>query len=144
MNTRINTYDDLLQEKARLTALLQTQKDQVRQDFREIKEELTPIKTAVNFIGQITTKDSGNPLLNGAIDTMVDLVVKKLILGRAGWLTKLVVPFVIKNFASHKIEENKNAILRKIFSWFPKKKKEEDTQAESNGKMHPVTEEEED
>lgn len=143
MNTRINTYEDLLQEKARLAALLQVQKEQVRNDFREIKEELAPVKSAINYIGQFTTKDSSNPLLNGAIDTAVDLVVKKLILGRAGWFTRLVVPFLIKNFASHKIEENKNTILSKIFSLFPKKKKTEDTTPHSNGKMQPVQEEEE-
>lgn len=143
MNASINTYEDLLQEKERLQALLQSQKQVVREDIRQIKEELAPVKSAVNFIGKMATREPGNPLLNSAVDTVIDLVVKKLVLGRAGWFTRLAVPFVMKNFASHAIDEKKDAILRKIFSWFGKKKNHDDTQVEGNGKMHEVTEDDE-
>jgi hypothetical protein len=142
MKSRINTYEDLLDEQKRLQLLLQTQKDIVRQDIREIKEELAPIKTAVNFIGKLTTRDSGNPLINSTVNTAIDLLIRKVVLGRAGWITKLVVPFIIKNFASHAIDEKKDSIIQKLFSWFGKKKKEDHPDpATSNGKLHPVEEE---
>jgi hypothetical protein len=45
----------------------------------------------------------------------------------------------MKNFSSHIVDEKKDDILRKVFSLFKKKKKGDKTH-ESNGKMHPVEE----
>ena len=143
MTNTIRTYEDLLAERQRLEALLQTQKQVIRQDFNEIKQELVPVKTAINFLGKLTTQDHSNPLLNGTINTIIDLVVRKGLLARAGWFTKFIVPFVMKNFSSHVVDEKKDDILRKVFSLFRKKKKGDKTH-ESNGKMHHAVEEEDD
>lgn len=126
MTNRINTYDELLQEQQRLKILLQTQKEIIRQDINEIKEELAPVKTVIAFVRKLTTKGSGNPLLSRTANTAIDLVVRKLLLARAGWLTKLVVPFIVKNFSSHVIEDNQKSIVRKLFSWLPRRKKGKD------------------
>ena len=139
MTSTIRTYEDLLAEKQRLQTLLQTQKQIIREDIDEIKEELAPVKSAINFVGKLTTQDSSNPLINGTVNTVIDLVMRRVLLARAGWLTKLVVPFFVKNFSSHVIDDKKDDILRKVFSFF-KKKKKGDTPHESNGKMHPVEE----
>ena len=143
MTSTIRTYEDLLAERERLESLLQTQKQIIRQDIDEIKVELIPVKTAINFVGKLTTQDHSNPLLNGTINTIIDLVVRKGLLARAGWFTKFIVPFVMKNFSSHIVDDKKDDILRKVFSLFKKKKKGNKTH-ESNGKMHPVAEEDDD
>lgn len=121
MTNRINTYKELLLEKERLTLLLQAQKQLVRADINEIKEELAPVHSAISLVGKITTRDSGNWLINKASNSIIDLVVKKIILARSGWLTKLAVPFFIKNFSSHVIADHKEEILGKLFSWIGKK-----------------------
>lgn len=123
MIKQINSYEELLQEQQRLKALLRTQKEIIRQDINEIKKELAPVRSAISFVGKLTTKRSGNPLLNGTANTIINLVVRKLLLARAGWMAKLVVPFVIKNYSSHLINDNKKDILRTLLSWLPKKKK---------------------
>lgn len=140
MTNRIQTYEDLLEEKQRLQLLLQTQKEVIRQDINEVKEQLAPVRTAISFVGKLTTKEPTNPLLQGTLDTIIDLVVRKLLLARAGWFTKFIIPFFLKNFSSHVIDEKKDLILQKLFSFFSKKKKPEG----SNGAMHHVEEEEED
>ena len=142
MTSTIRTYEDLLAEKQRLQTLLQTQKSIIRQDIDEIKEELVPVKTAINFIGKLTTQDHSNPILNGTINTIIDLVMNKLVLARSGWITRFIVPFLVKNFSSHIVDEKKDDILRKVFSLFKKKKKGDKTH-ESNGKMHHAVDEEE-
>ena len=142
MTSTIRTYEDLLAERERLEALLKTQKQVIRQDIDEIKLELAPVKTAINFVGKLTTQDHSNPLLNGTINTIIDLVVRKGLLAKAGWFTKFIVPFVMKNFSSHVVDEKKDDILRKVFSLFKRKKKGDKTH-ESNGKMHHAVEEEE-
>lgn len=141
MSSTIKTYEDLLAERQRLESLLQTQKQIIRDDIDEIKLELAPVKSAINFVGKLTTQDHSNPLLNGTINTIIDLVVRKGILARAGWFTKFIVPFVMKNFSSHIVDDKKDDILRKVFSFFKKKKKGDKTH-ESNGKMHHEVEEE--
>ncbi|MEO5562284.1 MAG: hypothetical protein ABIR18_02590 [Chitinophagaceae bacterium] len=143
MTNKITTYEELMAEKARLKILFQQQKEIIRYDIGEIKEELAPVKKAINFIGRITTIEPGNPLVNGTVNSAIDLVVRKLLLAKAGWFTKLVVPFFLKNYTSHVIDEKKDNIIRKVFSWF-NKKKTGNKPHESNGKMHPVEEEEED
>ena len=97
MTREINNYNDLLAEKARLKLLLQAQKELVRQDIRDIKEEFAPLKAAVSVVGKFTSRKKGNWLLTSAADKVIDLLVKKLILSRSGWLTKLAVPFLMKN-----------------------------------------------
>lgn len=120
MITKINTYEDLVQEKQRLQSLLQVQKQIIREDIEDIKEELQPIKVAMSAVGKITSRDPGNWAMNFAGNKLIDLVVKKLILRKAGWLTKIAVPFFLKNVSSHVIAENKDKILDKLFSWVGK------------------------
>jgi hypothetical protein len=126
MTNRIQSYKELLEEKARLTALLDIQKASLRQDFNKLKEEFEPVKVAVSMIGKVTTKDKSNWLLTTAADTAIDLVVRKFILSRAGWFARIILPFFMKNLSSHLIADNKDKIFSKIFSWFGKEK--------SNGK----------
>lgn len=133
MTKSIRTYEDLLVEKARLTSLLSAQKELVRQDINEIKQELAPVRSAIAMIGKITTRENRYGLLTIAADSVIDLVVKKMLLYKAGWFTKLAVPFFMKNFSSHVIADNKDKIISKLASWFSKKN--------ADGK-EPITEEE--
>ena len=120
MTTKINTYEDLVQEKRRLEVLLQMQKQTIRADFNEIKEQLQPVRMAMSAIGKVTSRDPGNWMMNFAGNKLIDLVVKKLILRKAGWLTKIAVPFFLKNVSSHVIADNKDKIMDKLFSWVGK------------------------
>jgi hypothetical protein len=144
MTSTIRTYEDLLVEKQRLQALMHTQKQIIREDINEIKQKLVPVQTAINFIGKLTTQDHSNPVISGTFNTIIDLVMRKVVLARAGWFTKFIIPYFMKNFSSHIIDEKKDDILRKVFSLFKKKKKDDNSHG-SNGKMHhPVEEEEND
>jgi phage gp29-like protein len=117
----IRTYQDMLDEKKRLEALLILQKQALRNDFEEIKENLKPVQSALSFAGKLVTRDNGNFILNAGANKLIDLVIRKFILSRAGWFAKLVVPFLAKNYSSHIISENKGAFLTKLFSWIGKK-----------------------
>jgi hypothetical protein len=128
MTSRINSYKELMEEKARLRTLLATQKAELKQDFTRIKEEFTPVKAAISAIGKITTKDDSNWLLTTAADTAIDVIVKRFILSKAGWFARIILPFFMKNLSSHLIADNKDKIFNRIFSWFGGNK--------SNGKAH--------
>jgi len=121
MTKRIQTYKDLSEEKLRLEALLKIQKEILHQDIEEIKQEIAPLRSAVSFVSKLVAKKDSNFFVDAGISTLVNVGVKKLLLARAGWITRMIVPFVIKNFSSNLVAENKNAILKKIFSWIGKK-----------------------
>jgi len=121
MTKRIQTYQDLLEEKERLQALLHIQKEILRQDIEGIKEELAPIRSAVHFVSKLFTKKDSNFFLDVGISSLVNLGVKKFLLARAGWLTRTIIPYFVKNFSSHVVADNKNTIIKKLFSWIGKK-----------------------
>ena len=121
MTKRIQTYQDLLDEKVRLEALLKVQKEILHQDVEEIKQEIAPLRSAVSFVSKLVAKKDTNFFVDAGISTLVNVGVKKLLLSRAGWLTRLIVPFVLKNFSTNIVAENKDAIMKKLFSWIGKK-----------------------
>lgn len=122
MTKTIRTYQDMMDEKQRLQGLLAAQKQLLSTDIQEIKESLKPVQSALSFVGKLVTRDSGNFILNAGANKLINMVVKNMILARAGWFAKLVVPFLVKNFSSHIISEKKGAILSKLFTWIGKKK----------------------
>ena len=144
MTKRIDSYEDLLKEQARLQVLLEAQKELVRADINQIKAEfVTPVRSALSYIGKFATKEKGNWMLTTAADTIIDIVFKRMVLSKAGWVTKLVVPFFMKNFSSHVIADNKDKIVNKLFSWFGKKQENGEMTA-STAEKENLYEEEED
>jgi hypothetical protein len=108
MTNNIRTYEDLIKRQRQLELLLQLQKEQVRNDVREFMDagKSAIVGTSENF------------LLNKGVSKVIDLVVKKGVLGRAGWLYRLIVPFVLKRYSTKYIAEHKKDIKEKFFSFF--------------------------
>ena len=110
----IQSYDDLLEEKKRLEQLLLVQKDQISANWVDMKEEFKPLNNMVDFFSKITTRDKSNPLINLGIDVAGDLVLRKILLARFGWVTRLVVPFLLKNYSSNVIADKGMSFFQKI------------------------------
>ena len=131
MNKRFKSHDDLLNEKQQLEILLQAQKQLIRADIVELRLQLKPIKDTIEVIKKFTTKDKTSLLLNIGSDLAINAVVKNFILSRAGWFTKIVVPFFLKNYSSHFLAEQKEKWFDKLSAWLShrngkEKKKEEE------------------
>jgi hypothetical protein len=132
MSKRFTSYQDLLKEKQQLEVLLEAQKEVIRYDVEEIKLKLRPVKEALEFVKKITTKDKTNLLLDLGSDIAINTLVKNFILSRAGWLTRIVVPFFLKNFSSHFLAEQKDKWLEKLKNWLGNKNGNEDPEEEEN------------
>src|SRR5687768_763490 len=114
MIKRISNYEELTREREELELQLQLYKDKIRLDVKEIKEELQPATHAMTFIGKMLKKDHSNPIMTGGASMLIDLIVKKVILSRASWITRLVVPFILKNYSSHILAEKKVGLWHKL------------------------------
>ncbi len=129
--TKIRTYDDLLRHKDEVDLLLQAQKELVITDFRLLQTELKATTSTLSFIGKLVTKNKKNFLVNLGVNKTLDFVLRKVVLARAGWLTRLAVTFFAKNFSSHFIDEHKEQFVDKIVNWV--------SHGQSNGQAAPTS-----
>ena len=113
----IQTYDDLIEEKERLEGLLTIQKEQILTNWTEMKKEFEPVNNVISFFSKLTTRDKSNPLVNMGIDVAGDLFLRKILLAKAGWATRLVVPFLLKNYSSNVVADKGKSFIHKVKSW---------------------------
>ena len=127
MTKQITSYKELLQEKARLKVLMAEQELQIKEDWRLLKEELKPATVVASTIRNLFTRAHGSGVAQFGVNLLADGLIKKVLLANTGWLTRWLIPFFIKNYASHMTDEPKS-LLSKIKSFFTK-----------NGKMQHET-----
>jgi hypothetical protein len=129
MSKPIKTYEDLLQEEQRLLTILKSQEELIREDLAGLKEKLKPVEKAFHVVQKMATRDHTGAFANFGIDFSIDLLIRRLLLAKAGWFTKIVVPFVIKNYSSHFFSEEQRskcaAKIQKIFNKIRPKKNDQ-------------------
>ena len=120
----IRTYEDLEAEEKRLQALLYSHKENIKDSFAAVKQGLNPFEQTANTIRKLFSRDRSNPLLLAGVGLGVDVLLRRFVLTKSGWLTKIVIPFFIKNYSTHFINEYKtNKFLQKIGSFFKSSKR---------------------
>lgn len=122
--SKFSTYTQLVSEEKRLQQLLSDQKAGLLGEWQNTKEQLKPFENTMKFLSKVTTKNENNPLLNLGIDLGVDVLIRRWLLGNAGFLTKLLVPMVIRNYSSNVISSDSgNGLFGKIRNLFKKHNK---------------------
>lgn len=119
--SKIRTYKDLLREEQRLIQQLRSHEQLIKQDIAGVKEGLQPINNFLKTVKKLFTRDYSMPFTNAGINFAVDLIFKKFILAKAGWLTRTFIPYVVKNYSSHIVnEEAREKIAKKLQQFFNK------------------------
>jgi hypothetical protein len=117
--SRIKTYEDLEAEEKRLEALLYSHKENIKDSFQAVKKGLNPFRQAADTARKLFSRDKSNPIMKFGLDLGVDVLVRRLLLAKAGWFTKIIVPFFIKNYSTHFVAQyKKSKFLQKIWSYF--------------------------
>ena len=128
--SKIRTYKDLLEEEQRLQQLLKSQEILIREDLVNMKENLEPIKKVYDQVHKVFTRDNRVPVFNIGLEIGIDMLLRRFLLARAGWFAKAFVPYIVKNYASHIIsEEKRKLIINKIEELFNKIRPKKDKQA---------------
>lgn len=116
MKTNIKNINDLRAERARLKNEIELSKTKMRGSINAIKEELSPARHVVEFLGNfLTNRNRG--LLNIGVGLGVDTVIRNGILRSAPWPLRVLVPFFVKNFAGNMIHNNRDTIMQKGIEW---------------------------
>lgn len=123
--SKISTYRELVAEEQRLATELGAQKLAIQNEWKNARRHLKPFENALEFVSSISSKNKSNPLLNMGLDLGVDVLIRRLLLGNAGFITKLLVPTIIRNYSSNMLNvgEGKNWFgkLRNFFKRSDKK-----------------------
>jgi hypothetical protein len=122
MSSTIKTYDDFLEEKERVKNLLALHKQRVVTHWEEVKMEFTPVTNAFGVIGKMAKPDKTNPLLNTGLKIASEVFLTNFVLAKAGWIAKLAIPFVMKNYSSHMLAEKGKVLLDKLGGLFKHRK----------------------
>lgn len=122
MSRTIRTYEDMCEERDRLQNLLNLQKQRVVEDWNGVKDGLSPVKNAFGVIGKFTKGDKSNPMMNVGIKVASDLFLKHFVLAKAGWVTKLAVPFVVRNYSSHLLADKGKGLVQTLGRIFTRKR----------------------
>lgn len=119
----IRTYEDLEAEEKRLQALLYSHKANIEDSFSAVKDSLNPFKQAIDTVKKLLSRDKTNPMMKFGVDFGVDVLVRRLLLSKAGWVTKIIVPFVVRNYSSFFLTEYKRLkVIKKIVGFFKSNK----------------------
>lgn len=104
---KIKNYDDLVAHRMHLEANLRGQKAYFKAKVEKVKERIEPIQRVISFFHGERNKNNskavlqtGSSLLKIGSSAGIDFLLQKK-LAKAGWLTKLVMPFVLR-FAAAK------------------------------------------
>lgn len=100
--SKIQSYEDLLKAELALQESLAHQRAEIRMEVTRIKEQLKPLTKVISFVSKFVTRHNGNnALVTTGIGIASDILFKNVVLKKSGWLTRLVLPFVMKNYSSH-------------------------------------------
>ncbi|HET9823994.1 MAG TPA: hypothetical protein VFP87_01605 [Chitinophagaceae bacterium] len=114
MNKKIETYKELIEHKQKLEVLLHAQKELIRADVDELKLELRPLSGVAAHIKKFTTRDKTALLVSISSDIIAQNIFKRMVLARAGWLMKTVLPYFIKNYSSNFLKEQKDKFIDRL------------------------------
>lgn len=109
----------MLVEEERLNQLLKFQQLQVQADVRGIHEELRPLTNFAQTAKKFFTRKGTQAVSWLSIKLLVDGFVKNFVLAKAGWFTRLAIPFFLKNYASH-LAEDPGKLVEKLKHMFGK------------------------
>lgn len=131
--SKIRTYNDLLQEEQRLQEILKGQENLIRQDLAGFKENLEPVKKVYDKVHKLFTRDNRVPVFNIGLEMGIDILLRRFVLAKAGWFVKTFVPYLVKNYSSHIIgEEKRKAIIKKVEELFSKLRPKREKPFEAN------------
>ena len=113
---KIRNSKELDSERRRLKFKLNAAEEILKEDFEWIKEEIKPGNIARKIFNNIIGNNTSG-LLNKGVGFTIGALVKNILLSKSGWITRLIVPFIVKNLSSNYLSEKKPeifSILRNI------------------------------
>lgn len=101
---KISNYNELVAERMRIQQELALQKAQINDEIQEIRDKLKPISGLLSFFNTSKKQSLKSTAMQVGANIGIEVLLRNTLLGRAGWLTRLILPFVAKKISSKVIE----------------------------------------
>jgi hypothetical protein len=121
MSKSFKTYHQLVAEKEQLQQLLEAQKKLIRADIAEIKLQVKPLSEIRSQVKRFTASNVIRLLLTLKSDVIFKKVFEKIITARAGWLGKVLVPYLLKKYSSSGFFTEQKEKITRWFKWLLRK-----------------------
>ena len=115
----IRTLAELRAEQQILQARKIYLEAEIKRDFEDIKEELEPLRILTKGAKKMLSSPD-NTILGKSMGYVTDFIARNLVFRNAGLVTKLVLPFILKNTAANLVEDNKSKIVNGLANFVAK------------------------
>jgi hypothetical protein len=103
---RINNITDLQQERNRLRMQVKRLEQEIIDDVSLIREDLKPVNLVGKFVNNLFHRED-NGITSAGLNVGIDVLLREILLRRAGWVYRLLVPFFVKNVANNYVASGK-------------------------------------
>ena len=106
--SKINNYEDLILEQRRLENDLVLIKGKINDRVNDLRTKLNPIINLISVFGNSNPNHNGkgSSLLKLGTSVGID-VMRQTLLAKSGWLTKIILPMILKGISSKVIDSVK-------------------------------------
>lgn len=118
MSRKITTYEELLNEKQKLEVLLSAQKELVKFEINDLKVVLEPAFNALDFLKNLTLRNTHNPIIQAGINMLIDVISNKTKGKDPGFIRSTAIPFILKNYTSNFLEGHADHIIQELVALF--------------------------
>lgn len=102
---RISNYDELVATRRMTETIIADRKRIINEHVDDFKEKFAPL---MNIINMFKNKGGANSaLLKVGTSLAIDLFIGQKLLRKAGWLTRLIIPTLLRTVSSKVIGNNK-------------------------------------
>lgn len=101
MKNRMRAYDRLLLEESTLQQQLKLNRQKIGDHVQSLKAKAQPAAIGMGIAKSILTRNGRQPIAQGGLDLMIDLVTKRFLFRKSGWIAKMILPPLLKNISSH-------------------------------------------
>lgn len=103
--SKISNYEELVAERVRIQQMLALQKAEINAEISELKDRLKPVTGLLSFFKRDKNPSIKSTAIQTGANIGIDVLLRNTLLGRAGWLARLIVPFMAKKISSRIIEK---------------------------------------
>jgi len=121
---RINTLEQLRAERKNLRYQQILLEKEIKKDLADIKTSLEPVRLVGSGIKKVLVSGEKS-ILGTSAGSIVNFLTRNVLLKNSGFITRLIVPYLVKNATSSLVEDNKSKIVdwvSELITRFTKKK----------------------
>lgn len=107
---KINSLAELKAEQKKLRLRKVFLETEITTNLEKVKAEFEPLKLLTKSAGDVLV-NKNNGILGNSLGSVANFLTKNVLLKNSGFITRMIVPYLVKNSTSNLVENNKSEIV---------------------------------